>query len=113
MSDRRALKKVVGKELEFSAVYDKVSKDKKSVMIKEVKIKRKEVADHLWIQNLKSFNRCENGTKIIFTATVQTYRDSKGIRKYGIHKCHNFYFDNGIMGEVNRENFQKYKRLAK
>ncbi len=88
--NRKKLLKVIGKELEYTATFEKICDFGENVCLVDVKHKGKVLTDHIWTgltDNLAQFNE---GDELKFKATARTYKDRKGNRKNGLYKCYNF-----------------------
>ncbi len=109
--NRARLRKLVGKEVDFTATLGKKNDSGNNVIITDVKYKGKFYADHLWISSYTSLSRMEIGTEISFTARVYTYTDSFGVRKNGVRSCHNFNVVNEVIELITSDRLNQIKRI--
>jgi hypothetical protein len=91
--DRRKLRKLLGKELEYTAVIRCVitkTTGKRRVILLDVKQNGKLICDHIWIHEMMAIEKIDDNAEVIFNAIASTYNDSKGERKIGLKQCFNF-----------------------
>jgi len=82
---RTRLRKILGKEHEFTATFEKRNDDKNILL--DVKHKNKIVADHIWYSDSNKLDPdALDRNKVIFNGIPTTYADKQGERKYGISK---------------------------
>ena len=108
---RRKLIKLLGKKLQYSAIFLK-SKDKSALLI-DVSHKGKIYTDHIWVSYSSVLEKLNCKAKIIFFATAKTYIDSYGVRKYGLDKCHSYQEDKGVYDVIEHNKNQRNKRMKK
>lgn len=85
---RKKLQKLLGKEVEYTAIFDK--RKEAQACLTDVKYNGKTFTDHVWVKYTDRMAKYEHGTEIRFFATAYTYKDSHDVRKHGISKCHRF-----------------------
>lgn len=89
--ERKKLTRLIGKELTYTATFDKVGNCGLNICVTNVKQGGKTLTDHAWIQLSMGLSPLiKMGDLMSFTATARTYKDTKGTRKNGLHKCHKF-----------------------
>ena len=81
--NRGQLKKHLGKEMIFTAVFGNNHAEQESAIVRDIRIKgeSKVLCDHQWFSKRFSF---DFGDEIEFKGIVGTYNDAKGNRKYKI-----------------------------
>ena len=87
---RVGLKKFIGRETWYEAVYE-LTRDDGKILLLDVKQKDKNkiLADHLFIKN--NSTTLVEGDKVKFRGTAGNYRDLSGERKYNIQQIHKFH----------------------
>ncbi len=108
-SDRKRLKKLLGKVCVFQATKQRTKGT--DIMFKDVYHKNKLVTDHIWCSSSYGNQTIKEGETVFLKATVETYVDSYGTRKYGLGKFHKFQAIE--MLQEQKDTNQKIKRLYK
>jgi hypothetical protein len=109
MSSRKKFSRLLGKELEYSATFCCVNDTR--VVVKDVHQDGKYITDHVCISNCYALNKFKDGDKISFTGTASTYTDSKGVRKHGLQKCHDYRKSNDSYQVVMHDHTHRTKRV--
>ena len=86
---RRRLRKYLGKITRFHGTFKRRNKYGRALMLK-MSVDGDIVADHVWIPMPPDLKHTKSGDKWYFDGIVNSYRDSKGRRKYGIKTVKNF-----------------------
>ena len=110
-NNRKKLNKLLGKKLEYTAVFKKYNGDK--ALLTEVCYKGKSYTDHAWVSYHNTLRGFKIKTKIAFYATATTYTDSHGVRKNGLNRCHRYRVDEEAFDIVKHDNEQRYLRGKK
>jgi len=90
MISKRKLNKLLGKELQYTAIYKGKSKDKNRALLLNVEHKGKEYTDHVWVKLQHHLISKKPGTKIKFSAVAYMYNDKKNRRKQGLDRCRDY-----------------------
>ena len=113
MSTRKKLKKMLGKELEYTGVVGSLCSTGTRVCIESVQHNGKEVTDHVWVTLVHSLKTHPKGTRLSFLGTAYTYTDKNKKRKHGLNGCKKFSVTNQAYDEtvaVEYKNIQQRKR---
>ena len=88
--DKGGLQKLLGKRERFEGTYGRIDLEKNKMLVMALTLsgKKKELKEHVWIDIPKDKVDYKKGSKINFTATVMSYRDSFGYLKYGVAHVH-------------------------
>lgn len=108
MSERKKLLKLLGKDVEYSAVFKHIKGS--SAVLLNVCHNGKLLCDHVCVSAHYTLKKMENGTEIVFNATAHTYTDTKGVRKHGLEKCHNYHVKHDGYKIVKKDDAQKKAR---
>ena len=107
---RKKLLKLIGKELEYTATFDKVCAFGTNVVLEDVKYKGKLLTDHVWVKKSESMDKYKHGDVLRFKATAHTYTDKVGERKNGLGRCHHFMMVNDSYDDCSRNYDERNKR---
>ncbi len=113
MSTRKKLKKLLGKQLEYTGIVGNLCTTGTRVCIESVQHQGKEVTDHAWITLIDSLRTHPKGTRIKFMGTAYTYTDKRGKRKHGLSKCSRFIVTNKAYDEVTANEFKNIQQRKK
>lgn len=109
---RKRLARLVGKSLEYTATVGNTAKTNSHICLTDIKHNNKMVADHLWCSRA-GVMEFKEGDHIMFKASVNTYTDTKGERKCGIHSmCSVVRYDESIHDSVHNEYKHINKRMS-
>lgn len=108
---RKKLNKLLGKKLEYTAVFDKVINGK--ALLIDVKYKGKTYTDHIWVGHCYILQGLSFKTKIVFLATAETYKDKHGVRKNGLSRCHRYRVDEEAFDIIKHDKEQRKIRGRK
>lgn len=108
---RKKLVKLLGKDVEYTATFKRINENR-AVLI-DLKHKGKYLCDHVNVSKHYLLTALEADTEISFNATAYTYRDSKGVRKHGLSKCHKYMPVHEGNYRVQHDNDQKRKRNSR
>lgn len=108
---RKKLQKLLGKELEYTATYDK--KKGGQVCLVDVEYGGKVFADHVWVHYADRMAKYKHGDKLRFFAVAYTYKDSFNVRKNGINRCHSYMIVDDQYDVAMKDTEERLKRTRR
>ena len=103
----------MGKELVYTATFDKVCSFGTNVCLENIKYKGKTFTDHVWVNKTEGLDLYKYGDEIRFKATAHTYTDKRGERKNGLNRCHHFMMVNDSYDNCSKNYDERNKRIGK
>ncbi len=110
---RKELKKYLGKNLTYTGILLRNRLKNGKTLIIKIRHKGKVVAGHIWVTTVKDFDNMPKTNLIEFSAVAETYRDSHGVRKYGLKKCFAYKTCSTSFGENKHDAIHKRERCSK
>ena len=108
LRERRGLKKYLGQEKFYTGRVEKVDGTKLLLLDLRLKDTNKILADHVWIDQHRESFKVDD--VIDFQAIARSYKDTHGVRKYGLDKTNRLRLLDLSMDAfyaVEKENFKK------
>jgi len=110
-NNRSNLKKFLGKKCLFTGTIRR--RENSQMLIVNIKYKNKPITDHIWCNETNNNKMFKKKSEISFIATIITYTDSRGYRKYGLEKIHRFQIVSKETREYKKNKYERRKRLNK
>jgi len=110
--DRKKLRKLLNKEVEWVGTVGSVGKTGENVIMLDIHSGRVNV-DHVWVSRTDKLKRYPVGTEVKFRGTVISYVDSHGVRKYGLKKCYGYETNSELMEDAIKDGEARLKRIKK
>lgn len=112
---KRKLSKLLGKDLQYTAILGEFSKQKGRILLTNVRHEGKLYADHVWILRTTGTKNIKEDSRIMFDAISYMYNDKFNIRKQGLNYCKNFQtldedYHNQLDQERNDANHKKKRK---